>query len=243
MAGTWRGILGTVKVSFGTTGATEEFIRLLPEGIGVVITYAAVTEHSVEGFREAFDGYDRKVAKLARLGVCDLIQPEGAPPFMVRGVAAEREIVRGWEEQHKVPVFTSSMIEVAALEALDIHRFLGFTYYSDTLCDVFTRYFSEAGFDVAGMETMPARPPDWTRPSVEDIYAHIRTALRGYAGIEGIYLHGPSSWGRVKDILPLLEGLGVPVVHQAAARVWYVQKRLQVREPVEGAGRLLAVMP
>jgi len=77
MAGTWRGILGTVKVSFGTTGATEEFIRLLPEGIGVVITYAAVTEHSLEGFREAFDGYDRKVAKLAQLGVCDLIQPEG----------------------------------------------------------------------------------------------------------------------------------------------------------------------
>ena len=243
MAGTWRGILGTVKVSYGTTGATEEFIRLLPEGIGVIITYAGVREHSVEGFHESLERYDRKVAKLASLGVCDLIQPEGAPPFMVRGVAAEREIVERWETQHRVPVFTSSMIEVAALQALGIHRFLGFTYYGEALCDVFARYFTDAGFEVAGMVSMPPRSPDWPRPSVEDISLHVAKALRAYPDVQGIYLHGPSGWGRVKNIMPALEGLGVPVVHQAAARVWYVQRRLQVREPVPGAGRLLETMP
>jgi maleate cis-trans isomerase len=215
----------------------------LPEGIGVIITYAGVREQSVEGFHESLERYDRNVAKLASLGVCDLIQPEGAPPFMVRGVAAEREIVERWEAQHQVPVFTSSMIEVAALQALDIHRFVGFTYYGDTLCDVFSRYFSDAGFDVAGMVTMPSRSADWPRPSVEDITMHISKQLRNYPGVQGIYLHGPSGWGRVKDIMPALESLGVPVVHQAAARVWYVQKRLHVSEPVPGAGRLLETMP
>jgi hypothetical protein len=28
-----------------------------------------------------------------------------------------------------------------------------------------------------------------------------------------------------------------------AARVWYVQKRLHVRQPVQGAGRLLVELP
>jgi hypothetical protein len=35
----------------------------------------------------------------------------------------------------------------------------------------------------------------------------------------------------------------VPVVHPVAARVWYVQKRLQVRQPLQGASRLLAELP
>lgn len=243
MAGTWRGILGTVKVSFGTTGATEEFIRLLPEGIGVVITYADVRQQTPDGFHASMESYSQRVAELAALGVCTMIQPEGAPPFMVRGLAAEREIVREWEAEHKVPVFTSSMIEVAALEALSIRRLLGFTYYGADLCDVFSRYFTEAGFDVAGMETMPPRSADWPRPSVEDLYMHIKRALSRHRDVEGIYLHGPSAWGRTKDIVPLLETLGVPVVHHVAARVWYVQKRLQMREPVPSAGRLLEAMP
>ena len=35
----------------------------------------------------------------------------------------------------------------------------------------------------------------------------------------------------------------VPVVHPVAARVWYVQKQLRIRQSVAGAGRLLAELP
>jgi maleate cis-trans isomerase len=37
--------------------------------------------------------------------------------------------------------------------------------------------------------------------------------------------------------------LGVPVVHPVAARVWLVQKKLRVRNPIKGASRLLEEMP
>ena len=40
-----------------------------------------------------------------------------------------------------------------------------------------------------------------------------------------------------------VKDLGVPVVHPVAARVWYVQKRLRVRRPLQDAGRLLAELP
>jgi len=37
--------------------------------------------------------------------------------------------------------------------------------------------------------------------------------------------------------------LGDNEVHPVAARVWYVQKKLRVRNPIKGASRLLEEMP
>src|SRR2546427_1443898 len=235
MALIWRGIVGIVKVSNATTGSLEEFIRLLPEGIGVIPRHAGVREQTVERFREALESYRERVAELASLGVCDLIHPEGAPPFMVQGLAVERKIVAEWEAQYKVPVFTQSMTQVEAFKALGIQRFLGCTFYDGALPQIFTRYFVDAGFDVAGMETLPARPSEWRNLSPEDIFRHIKSALQRHSGVQGIYLHGSSAWGRVRDIVPLVEELGVPVVHSMAAEVWYVLKRLQISQPVAGA--------
>jgi len=45
------------------------------------------------------------------------------------------------------------------------------------------------------------------------------------------------------DIGPLEEDLGIPVLHPVAIRVWYVQKRLGIHQPLQGVGRLLETMP
>jgi maleate cis-trans isomerase len=123
-----------------------------------------------------------------------------------------------------------------------VQRFLGLTFLGGPLLDIFARYFSEAGFDVAGMEALPPRSAEWANPSTEDLYLHIKRACRRYNDVQGIYLLGSGGW-RVKDLPPLEEDLGIPVVHPVAARVWYVQKRLQIRQPIAGAGRLLETMP
>ncbi len=240
MAG-WRGTIGVVKPGRGT-GSTEEFIRLMPEGVRVIPTAADIREYDAEGFREALDSYKQRVAELAALGICDLIHPEGAPPFMVRGLAAERELVADWESQYKVPVFTSGMTQADALKALGVQRMLGFSFFGGPLAEAFTRYFTDAGFDVAGMETMPPRAKDWPTPSAEDLYMHIKRAFVRYSGVQGIYLLGSASW-RLKDIHDIEDDLGIPVVHPVAARVWYVQKRLLLRQPAPGYGRLLETMP
>jgi maleate cis-trans isomerase len=44
-------------------------------------------------------------------------------------------------------------------------------------------------------------------------------------------------------VVPVEEDLEVPVVHPVAARVWYVQKRMRIRQPVTRAGRLLGELP
>jgi len=237
----WRGTVGVVKPTYGS-GSLVEFIRLLPEGVGVIPVYAGIKEHSQQGYLDALESYHQRVAELARLGV-DLMHPEGAPPFMVRGYKAEQEIVRQWEDQYKIPIFTSAMTQTAALRALGINRFVGCTYYRDNkLNEIFTRYFTDAGFEVLGMEGIPVAFEDVGRLSSQEVYAHTRKAFLKHPGADAIYMLG-SGW-RTLDIIGLLEqDLEVPVVHPVPARAWAIQKRLHVRQPVKGYGRLLEEMP
>jgi maleate cis-trans isomerase len=182
------------------------------------------------------------VAELAEIGV-DLMHPEGGPPFMVRGHKAEQEIVHSWENKYKIPIFTSGMSQTEALRALQIKQFVGCTYFNDNkLNSLFARYFTDAGFDVLGMEGMDTTPYEADRISSDTIYRHIKSSFNKYPAAQGIYLLGSGAW-QVKDIIAVENDLGVPVVHPVAARVWYVQKKLRVRNPIKGASRLLEDIP
>ena len=237
----WRGTVGVVKPTY-ESGSLVEFIRLLPEGVGVIPVYAGIKQHTERGYLNALDTYNERVAELARIGV-DLMHPEGGPPFMVRGYRSEQEIVQQWEAKYKVPIFTSGMTQAEALRALDIKRFVGCTYFRDNkLNDLFKSYFTDAGFEVLAMEGMDTSPGEASSLSTEEIYHHLKRSFLKHPSAQGIYLLGSGAW-RVIDVIPVEEDLGVPVIHPVAARVWYVQKRLHVRQPVQGAGRLLVELP
>ena len=239
--GTWRGIVGVIKPTYGS-GSLVEFIRLLPEGVGCIPMYAGIREHSERGYLGAMENYHTKVAELAEIGV-DIMHPEGGPPFMVRGHKAEQEIVSGWEEKYKIPIFTSGMSQAEALRALGIKKFVGCTYFRDQkMHDIFTRYFTDAGFEVLGMEGMDTSPGEADKISSDTIYQHLKASFTKHPSAQGIYLLGSGAWG-VKDIVAAENDLGVPVVHPVAARVWYVQKKLRVRNPIKGASRLLEELP
>ena len=240
-SGTWRGTVGVVKPTYGS-GSLVDFIRLLPEGVGCIPMYAGIKEHSERGYLGATETYIAKVAELAAIGV-DLIHPEGGPPFMVRGHKAEQEIVGEWEEKYKIPIFTSGMSQTEALRALGIKKFVGCTYFRDKkMNDVFTRYFTDAGFEVLGMEGMDTTPYEADKISTETIYQHLKWSFTKHPWAQGIYLLGSGAW-QVKDIVDVENDLGVPVVHPVAARVWYVQKKLRIRNPIKGASRLLEEIP
>jgi maleate cis-trans isomerase len=179
---------------------------------------------------------------LAKLKV-DLIHPEGAPPFMVRGYEGEKEIVRDLEERHGIPILTSGMTQVEALRALGVKRMVGVTYFQDeSKQQKFVRYFSEAGFEVLGMEGMSVPFAEVGRLSYKEVYAFTKKLYIKHQNAQGIYMLG-SGW-RVLDVIQILEqDLQVPVVHPIPARVWAIQKRLYVRQPVKGYGRLLEEIP
>jgi maleate isomerase len=236
----WRGVVGVVKPTH-RPGSLEEFIRLLPEGIGVVPVYLNFKRGTEDEFRGALNAVEEKVAELAGEGV-DLIHPEGAPPFMVHGYHGEEKIIKEWEVKYKTPMVTAAQTQVEALRALRVKKFVGVTYFIGSVNDLTTGYFQDAGFDVMAMEGMPVAFEDVGRLASQEIYAHARRAFLKNRGAEAIYMLG-TGW-RCLDIIHLLEeDLQVPVIHPVPARVWAIQKRLHVRQRVSGFGRLLEEMP
>jgi len=236
----WRGVVGVVKPTH-RPGSLEEFIRLLPEGIGVVPVYLNFKRGTEDEFRAALNAVEEKVAELAKEGV-DLIHPEGAPPFMVHGYKGEEKIIKEWESKYKIPMVTAAQTQVEALRALNVKKFVGVTYFVNSVNDITTRYFRDAGFEVLAMEGMPVAFEDVGRLASQEIYAHTRQAFLKHQDADGIYMLG-TGW-RCLDIIRLLEeDLQVPVIHPVPARVWSVQKRLHVRQRAKGFGRLLEEMP
>ena len=238
----WRGTVGVIKPTL-RPGGLEEFIRLLPEGIGVLPLFVNIRRGTRDEFEGVLSAFETKVAELAEAGV-DLVHPEGAPPFMVHGLRGERDIVQRWQERYGVPIVTAGMTQVEAMSALGMRRIVGVTYFSGDINATFAQYFTDAGFSVLGMEGIDVPFTEVGRLSSREVYAHTRQAflkLR-HADADGIYMLG-SGW-RVLDIIELLEqDLEVPVVHAIPARVWAIQRRLHVRQKVSGFGRLLAELP
>jgi maleate isomerase len=236
----WRGVVGVIKPTY-RPGSLEEFIRLLPEGIGVVPLFLGIKSGTEAEFMAAMDPIKAKVAELAKLGV-DIIHPEGAPPFMLRGYRGEAEIIKEMEEKYGKPVFTSGTSQVEALQALGVKKLLGITYFVGDINKKYSSYFSEAGFEVLGMEGISVPFADVGRLSSQEVYAFVKEEFFKHPGADGIYLLG-TAW-RCLDMVQVLEqDLQVPVVHPVPARVWATQKRLHVRQPVKGYGRLLEEMP
>ena len=172
----------------------------------------------------------------------DAIHPAGTPPFMLLGFAKERELVEKWQRAYGIPVFTSGMNQVRAMKALGIKRFIGIGYdFDDTT--IVSRYFEDAGLSPEAMLKLPGKWEEIGTLSAHTVYGLIKKLfLENRKNVQGIYLQGSKL--RVLEVVDILErDLGVPVVHPVAARAWEIQRRLTVRQPRQGYGRLLAEMP
>ena len=236
----WRGVVGCIKPTM-RPGGIEELIRIMPEGICLLPLFLDIRKGTVDEFKRAVDPYEPLVARLAEAKV-DVIHPEGAPPFMLLGSQGEADVVARWEDRYGIPIFTSGTNHVRAMRALGIKRFVGATYFSGPINEMFANYFRQAGFDVLGMEGITVPFEDVGQLSPYEVYAHVKRAYLAQPKAEAIYLLG-SGW-RVMEVIDMLEqDLGVPVIHPIVTRSWEIQLRLSVRQPVEGYGRLLAEMP
>jgi maleate cis-trans isomerase len=243
-SGCWRGVVGVIKPTY-RPGSLEEFIRLLPEGIGVIPKFAGIKEGLEKEFVDAFAAAEQIIEELAEMKV-DLIHPEGAPLFVQKGYTRSGEIVSELERKYSIPIVTSGMILVEAARALGIKKLLVLSSFDDgrsaDRLAKYRSYFSDAGFQVPAVEGFPVAFAEIGSVSPYEAYAFARNLYLKHPDSDGICMIG-SGW-RILDVVPLLEqDLQVPVVCAVAARVWAIQKRLHVKQPVSGRGILLQTMP
>lgn len=236
----WRGTVGIIKPTH-RPGSLEEVIRLLPEGIGVVPLTVGFTTGTADEFRQGIGAIHEKVAELAAIGV-DLIAPMGAPPMMLHGFRAERDLLDEWERKYGLPIITAGLSQIDAMRALQVNRMVGVTYSKGPINDAFAQYFIDAGFDVLAMDGMDVPFNRAQLLSSREVYAHTKAAFMRNPGADVVYMLG-GGW-RILDIVEMLEAdLGVPVVSSVPARVWSTQRHFHVGHRHRGFGRLLAELP
>ena len=63
-----------------------------------------------------------------------------------------------------------------------------------------------------------------------------------HKGADAVYILG-SALDALGIVAVLEQDLGVPVVQPIAARIWEIQRRLHVRQPIKGYGSLLETLP
>jgi maleate isomerase len=236
----WRGIVGMIHPTL-RPGATEETIRLLPEGIGVLPLFLDIRRGVRDEFDEVFPDYEKLVATLASAN-CDTINVAGAPPFMVKGRDAETKITQEWESKYGVSIFTSGQNHVAALRALGAKSIVGASYFPGEINQLFAKYFEDAGFEVRSMTGVDTPFDKAQELSGEQVYAYIKKQFLACKGADAIYMLG-SGWRTLHIIETLEKDLQTPVVHPVPARVWEFQKRLHINEPAAGFGCLLEKLP
>lgn len=144
--------LGTVGIVRPTTriGGYDDLLRMLPEGVSVIPLHLGIRRGTLDELKTALEQYEDKVAELAGQG-CDVINPSGAPPFMVLGYDGERKLIADWQQKYKVPIFTSGSSNVDALRALKVKRFVGASYFRGGINKTYAKYFVDAEFEVLDM--------------------------------------------------------------------------------------------
>ena len=233
--------VGVIKPTIGSS-PLQDLKSLLPDDIELVSDYMGFKYRSLEEFDKAMDIYGEKVAGLAAKGV-DLIHPEGAPPFMLLGYKGETDLLKKWEKKYKRPMVTSSLSQVNSMRALGMKRPCIASYATGVKDEERDAYYTAAGFKVAGQAVVPL--PDFEAAgqlSVHEVYAQVKKRFLELPKSDGILLRG-SGWRSLEAIELLEQDLGVPVSHAVTARVWEVQKRLRVHQPIKGFGRLMSELP
>jgi maleate cis-trans isomerase len=236
-----RGLVGNIKPRAADSSLVD-MIKLLPDGIGIIPVYVNVTPESRED-GSVYPIYEERIAYLASQK-CNLIAIEGAPPFMLLGAAREAEMLDGWKRKYNIDMFTAPQNQVNAFRALKAKKILGITAGANgaDVNKVYAKYFEDSGFSVVAMERLGAEfkserdvPPATLALLLKKIFAE-------HKGVDAVYLLGPALEA-LPLIAPLERDSGVPVVQAIAARVWEIQKRLKVHEPIKGYGSLLETLP
>ena len=241
-ASNYRGVVGNIKPRPAGSSLVD-MIKLLPEGIGVIPVFLNLTQGSREEYGSSYATYEKHIAYLASQK-CNVIAIEGAPPFMLLGPTREAEMVDGWKRKYNTDMFTSSQNQVNAFKALKAQRILGITSGSGgpDMDKIYAKYFEDNGIGVVAMEGMGVEFKSIPEVPPATIASFIKKAFAEHRGADAVYILG-SALEALPLIAPLERELGVPVVQPIAARIWEIQKRLHVHEPIKGYGRLLETLP
>src|SRR5689334_1835727 len=141
--------VGIIKPSTRPT-LPVELIAILPHEIKLLHDACNIDNGTREELDRALADFEIKVAAMAAKKP-DLIHTAGVP-FLLLGYKGEDELVKRWEQQYGVPVFTNGQSQVNATKAFGAKRIVAASYFAPEINPGFEKYLTEAGFEVLNIK-------------------------------------------------------------------------------------------
>jgi len=236
----WRGRIG-ILVPPGNPTVEPETMQLCPRGVS--LHYTRMVAHGTTGAHAGQDErnrtqiahLDENVALLAMVKPRAILMAHTATSYTL-GQQGEADLVARMEQRHGIPFLTAFGSVVAALHHLGATRVAYATPYDLASTMQGKAHLESYGFQVAAFGQLP---------NVSNIYDE--SAERAYqlgrqvdvADAQVLFLSGVGM--PTLDAIDALErDLGKPVISSTSAMMWHALRTIGVREPMAGAGRLLA---
>lgn len=235
----WRARLG-ILVPPGNPTLEPEVVQLTPKGVSSHFTRMVATgetgSHSGQDERNRTQivHLDENVALLALVKPGVIALGHTATSYTL-GVDGEARLVGEMSERWRIPFITAFGSVVAALRHLGVRRIAYGTPYNEQTTLQGKAHLEAYGFDVVSFAVLPGVRNIYDESS-ERAYGLGRRVDAARADV--VFLSGVGM--PTLDAIDLLErDLGKPVISSVAAMMWHALDIVGVREPVQGAGRLL----
>lgn len=243
----WRGLIGLINPTYRGR-LIQQWYEMLPEGVGLIPCTLGISRGEQDVFDRSFEAAEKIARELAVWGADVMVQP-GLPPWLVKGPAFEKEWVARLEAETKVPMVTPMGATVQAMRALGVRRVVVATYFGDHLNSRIADALRSAGIETAridGYRLSEEREGLYTTPLIAlnrvgpgDVYRFVRDLCRRTEDPDGVYIVG-GGWDAGPVVEALERDLEKPAIFAVTAALWACLRRIGVKEPIRGHGRLLA---
>lgn len=219
-----------------------EFYRLAPPGVMMVMTPVGLGEFSKEDVERVYEPVDRLVDSLTERGV-DIIVMAGVPLPLLIGIEGHDRLMDHISARAGVPAVSQVGNVTAAMRHLGLRNVVVANKWTDEMNASLGTFMAREGVSMAGVSSQSMAPKDFVRMrsqnSMELAYELGRRAFEQFPEADGLYIGG-GAWISQPVVEKLEEEFGKPAICNQTAMQWNVLSILDVREPVEGHGKLLA---
>ena len=215
-----------------------EFYRFAPDGVGLVGVTCNIDDWGPEEFEKGLAQVKSTAGYLGSRGV-DFVIHGGGPLVVKRGKGFEETIVNEIEAVAKAPATTGVRAGMEALRYVGARRIAIASPYPKAQDEAMAGYLTAHGFEMDRVEGWDIGFKALQSVAPSAIYRFAADVLARAEACDALYL--PCAQWQAAQIVDVLEkDSGKPVIAYTHANFFAAFRRLGLRDPIHGHGRLLA---
>lgn len=234
----WRARIGYTSPPAATEVFPCEFYRIVPDGVTLVLHTLPIVDRTGDEVDRSYE-YSLRIARaMARAGV-DIFVFGGLPINFSRGFANAADLPRTVEAELGIPVLTAAMAQQDALAALAARRVGIVQPYGDEHGPRHMEYVRQFGCEPTGWASLNMAFHEQGKVTLAQVEDAVRRLMNQYPETDTVHIYSPH-YATAGVTEKLERELGVNVLASLQAIVWCALRRVGIRDPIRGFGRLLA---